>query len=265
MNLQVTQLSFSYKCFPVLKNVNFSLNTGNYVCVLGKNGAGKSTLFKCILGLLKGYHGQIKLDGGDVRRLSSKELASRIAYIPQMHAAAFPFTVLDMVMMGTTASFSAIATPGENQRRSAEQALAMLGMEQFATRSYEHLSGGEQQLVLIARALAQNARILLMDEPCANLDYGNQIRVMEQLARLAQEGYLIIQSTHNPEHAFLFADQVMVLDAGQTDALGPPEVILTEELLQTIYQTPIHLHTVPETGLRICVPDTRRYSDVDAL
>lgn len=254
MNLHVQHLSFSYKCFSVLKDVNFQLNTGSYVCVLGKNGAGKSTLFKCILGLLKDYGGDIRLDGNDIRHLSSKEVASSIAYIPQMHDSAFPFSVLDMVMMGTTATFSAFATPGERQRQTAEQALAILGMESFASRSYAHLSGGEQQMVLIARALAQKARIFLMDEPCANLDYGNQIRVMEQLAALSREGYLVVQSTHNPEHAFLFADQVLVLADGKTDAFGPPESILTEELLETIYQIPIHLHTIPGSSTRICVP-----------
>lgn len=258
MNLCVQHLSFSYKCFSVLKDVNFRLNTGDYVCVLGKNGAGKSTLFKCILGLLKGYQGAILLDNRDMRRLGSKELAASIAYIPQMHDSAFPFTVLDMVMMGTTSTFSAFTTPGERQQRTAEEALALLGMEQFATRSYGHLSGGEQQMVLIARALAQKARILLMDEPCANLDYGNQIRVMEQLRKLAQAGYLIVQSTHNPEHAFLFADKVLVLEEGKTDAFGPPDSILTQELLETVYQIPINLHTIPGSHMRICVPDARR-------
>lgn len=258
MELCVQHLSFSYKCFSVLEDVNFEMNTGSYVCVLGKNGAGKSTLFKCILGLLKGYKGNILLDGTDMRTFSSKELASCTAYIPQMHASAFPFTVLDMVMMGTTAGFSTFTTPGAPQRQTAEEALSTLGMESFAGRSYAHLSGGEQQMVLIARALAQKARILLMDEPCANLDYGNQIRVMEQLAKLAKAGYLIIQSTHNPEHAFLFGDKVLVLENGRTDSFGPPEEILTQELLETIYQIPIRLHTVPESTVRICVPKVRR-------
>lgn len=258
MDLQIKKLSFSYKCFSVLKEVDFCLEMGNYVCVLGKNGAGKSTLFKCILGLLKDYQGGILLDGKNIRSLSARQLASTIAYIPQMHTNAFPFSVLDMVLMGTTATFSPFSTPGEKQLQAARLALSILDMESFSSRSYGHLSGGEQQMVLIARALAQNARILLMDEPCANLDYGNQIRVMEKLAALAKAGYLVIQSTHNPEHALLFADQVLVLDEGQTKNFGPPEEILTETLLEAVYRIPIHLQTLPGTSMKVCVPHVKR-------
>ena len=137
-------------------------------------------------------------DGVDLRTLKEKELARKIAYIPQNHDQAFAFSVLDMVMMGTTSSLQGLKSPGREQREAAFDALKTMRIEAMAERSYAHLSGGEQQLVLIARAIAQQAGILIMDEPCANLDYGNQARVMEELKRLAGEGYLIVQSTQQP-------------------------------------------------------------------
>lgn len=254
LDLSVQQLSFSYPGSTVLSGISFCLHTGCYICVLGKNGAGKTTLFKCILGLLRGYRGDILLGGCNIRTIPRRELAASIAYIPQVHPHAFPYSVMDMVLMGTTSAFSAFSTPGKKQRETAEHALSMLGLESFARRTYTQLSGGEQQLVLIARALAQNARILIMDEPCASLDYGNQIRVMEKLDLLSKSGYLILQSTHNPEHAFLFADRVLVLKNGRTGAFGSPQEVLTQKLLEEIYQIPVSLVTVPETGTKTCIP-----------
>ena len=255
MGLIVENLTFGYRCFPVLKGVDFSVETGNLVCMLGKNGAGKSTLFRCILGLLKGYHGKIMADGVDLRTLKEKELARKIAYIPQNHDQAFAFSVLDMVMMGPTSSLQGLKSPGREQREAAFDALKTMRIEAMAERSYAHLSGGEQQLVLIARAIAQQAGILIMDEPCANLDYGNQARVMEELKRLAGEGYLIVQSTHSPDQAFLYADQAAVLSDGVIKAFGKPEEVLTESLLETMYGIPVRLFDAGDTGRKLCMPD----------
>lgn len=254
MGLSVTNLSFGYHCFNVLNDVNFSIEQGNLVCVLGKNGAGKSTLFRCMLGLLKGYQGDILADGINVRTWNVRQLASKIAYIPQNHSSAFSFSVLDMVLMGTTSSFANLSSPGEEQRRVAKEALITMKIPHLEGRSYAHISGGEQQLVLIARAIAQQARILVMDEPCANLDYGNQVRVMEELKRLAGKGYLIIQSTHSPEQAFLYADQALVLLDGRIAAMGAPGEVLTKELLERMYEIPIQLMEIEHTGLKLCMP-----------
>jgi iron complex transport system ATP-binding protein len=254
MQLKIEELSFGYRCFEVLKSVDLSADSGNLICVLGKNGAGKSTLFRCILGLLKGYKGRIMVDGTDVRELSTKELARKIAYIPQNHDPAFSFTVLDMVLMGTTSSMSVMASPGEKQKAAAYEAMETLGIRHMADRSYGHLSGGEQQLVLIARALAQEAGILVMDEPCANLDYGNQARVMEELKALAAQGYLIIQSTHSPDQAFLYADQAAVLMDGGIKAMGEPSLVLTEEVLKEMYGIPVRLFDTGEENRKLCMP-----------
>ncbi len=254
MNLLVHSLCFSYDTNPLLKDISFSLDTGNFVCVLGKNGAGKSTLFHCILNLLKGYTGTISLDQENIKFLKERDLAKYIAYIPQLHKQSFNFSVFEMVLMGTTASLSTFATPKEEQQTVAMESLRLMGMENYASRLFSHLSGGEQQMVLIARALAQKAPILIMDEPCSNLDYGNQIRLLKKLKQLSTMGYLILLSTHNPEHAFLFADKVLVLHKGNALALGNPQEVLTSSLLEEIYNIPIQLYTSTDIPQPICIP-----------
>lgn len=254
MNLSVHSLCFSYDTAPLLKDISFSLDTGNFICVLGKNGAGKSTLFHCILNLLKNYTGTICLDQQNIKSFKERKLAKSIAYIPQLHKQSFTFSVFDMVLMGTTASLSPFATPKEKQKEAAMEALQLTGMENYASRIFSHLSGGEQQMVLIARALAQKAPILIMDEPCSNLDYGNQIRLLKKLKQLSALGYLVLLSTHNPEHAFLFADKVLVLHQGNAMALGKPQEVLTSSLLEKIYNIPIQLYASSDIPQPVCIP-----------
>ena len=254
MNLSVQALCFSYDTAPLLRDIRFSLDTGSFVCVLGENGAGKSTLFQCILNLQKNYTGQISLDGQNIKTLNERELAKSIAYIPQLHKQSFPFSVFDTVLMGTAASLSPFSTPKDTQKEAAMEALRLMGMEKYASRSFSHLSGGEQQMVLIARALAQKAPILIMDEPCSNLDYGNQIRLLKKLKQLSALGYLVLLSTHNPEHAFLFADNVLVLHNGNIMAQGNPREALTASLLEEIYRIPIQLYTSSDVPQPVCIP-----------
>lgn len=254
MGITIKNLKFAYGTVPVLKGLDFSFEEGKMVCVLGKNGAGKSTLFRCILGLQKVYEGEIYIDGVDVKKMSAAELAKKVAYIPQNHSSTYAFTVRDMVLLGTTASMGRFENPGKLQHEMAQQAIQRIGIEKLADRSYTEISGGEQQLTLIARALAQQAKILIMDEPCANLDYGNQIRLLQTLIKLGKEGYLILQSTHNPEHAFLFADEALALNNGRIAGIGRPQEILTKELLEDMYKIEMELYTVGKEGMRVCVP-----------
>lgn len=254
MGIQVRNLKFSYGKHAVLNGLDFSFDEGQMVCVLGKNGAGKSTLFRCILGLLKGFEGEICIDHLDVKTMSAGMLAKKIAYIPQNHSATYAFAVRDMVLLGTTATLGRFENPGKMQREIADRALAQVGIEYLADRSYGEISGGEQQLALIARALAQQAKILVMDEPCANLDYGNQIRLLQMLKKLSKEGYLILQSTHNPEHAFLFADQAMALMDGKIAGLGAPQTILDQTLLEQMYHVGIDVYAIENENMKVCVP-----------
>ncbi|NMA00391.1 MAG: ABC transporter ATP-binding protein [Clostridiaceae bacterium] len=253
--IDVQDVSFSYRQNEVLKNLTFSVPRGRVVGVLGANGAGKSTLFKLILGVLPLKRGEIKINGLSVKTLSSRERAKQMAYIPQTQRGTFQFTVEEMVLMGTTASFSMFAQPGKRERIKAIEAMKVLQIESFANRLYDQLSGGEQQLVLIARAVAQDAPILIMDEPTASLDYGNQIRVLEEIRQLANRGYLVLISTHNPQHIFLYADDVLLIEGGSAIAFGKPQEVLSESLLSHVYRVPIQLESSAKTDIVTVLPD----------
>ena len=237
--LDIRDLHFSYGDRSVLQGVSLHLGVGELVFLLGANGAGKSTLFRCVLGLLPGYEGTIALKSGDTRHLSARALAREIAYIPQNHHPTFSYPVLDMVLMGTHHQLSPFANPGPKEEAIALEALEQVGILSLADRDFQHLSGGEQQLVLIARALAQQAKILLMDEPTSSLDFGNRVRVLDKTAELARRSYTILLSCHDPQLALLYADRVVALHQGRILADGAPEEVLNESLLHTLYQVPV--------------------------
>ena len=256
MSLDVNGLSFRYKETPVLKNVSFSVQPGELLCVLGPNGVGKSTLFRCMLGLLREYEGSISVNGAEIQSLSVREMAKKIAYIPQWHHPGFYYSVLDTVMMGTAAQLKVFGGPGEKERMAAENTLERLGILHLKDRGCDRISGGERQLALIARAIVQQAEVLVMDEPTANLDYGNQVRVMKVVGELAKQGYAVILSTHNPEHAFYYANRVLVLLDGAVLCHGAPSEVLSEEILRKVYGIQVYLKQIVCGGqeFSVCVP-----------
>lgn len=254
MKVDVSNLSFSYGNQLVLDDISFTAKENQLLSILGPNGAGKSTLLQCMLGLLKGYKGKVLLNGIDIKGIGTREMAKLAAYVPQSHYPAFNFSVLDMVLMGTTVQISSISSPGEKQIGLAERALEKLGIYHLKNRGYTQISGGERQLVLMARALVQEAKILILDEPTANLDYGNQIRVLTQIKALAKEGYTILQSTHNPDQAFMFSDTVMVMKSGKVLALGTPNDIFTEELIKNLYGVEVEMKSLYGDRARACIP-----------
>ena len=236
MILTVRDVSFSYGGgIPVLDGVSFTAPEGSFISVLGPNGAGKSTLFRCILGNLTGYTGEILLDGVSIRGYSPREMARHIAYIPQTHRPAFGYSVADTVLMGTTRQLPAFGQPGPKQQEVARKAMELVGIGHLAQRDFARLSGGEQQLTLIARAIAQQADILVMDEPTSALDYGNQLRILQQVRELAQQGYTVLLSTHNPQHALQFSHRVLALYRGKILADGQTDSALTEALVERLY------------------------------
>ena len=239
MSIEVKNLRFRYGARPVIGDVSFTAEKGELLAVLGPNGVGKSTLFRCLLGFLKPVGGEILVDGKELGAYSRRELAKKIAYIPQSHSPAFDHTVLDSVLMGMTAQLGVFEQPGQAQREKAMQMLRALGMEKLSSRSCMKISGGERQLMLLARALVQDASMLIMDEPTANLDYGNSCRVMERVKRLGQNGYTIIFSTHDPNQAFSYATKVLALKDGGVMAVGAPEAVLTEDVLSKLYGIPV--------------------------
>ena len=259
MSVLCENLCFSFGTVPVLRSISFSAQNGRMVAILGPNGVGKTTLFRCILGLSGKYTGTIRIDEENADLLSPKERADRVAYISQVHTLSFGYSVMDMVLMGTAHSVGVLSQPGKKQTDAAMSALEKLGIGDLHERLFIHLSGGEQQLVLIARALAQNAGTLLMDEPTSSLDYGNQNRVLETVRKLSEDGYCVLLSTHNPQHAYWYADDALALYQGKVAAFGKPEDVLTAELIGRLYQMNVHLLRT-ESGLLVepeRMPDRR--------
>lgn len=254
MSIEVTDLSFAYGRHEVLHGLSFSIPDATLVNVLGPNGVGKSTMFRCILGLNKGYSGSIVVNGKDLRRLSIKERAKEVSYIPQSHAPVYDYEVLDVVLMSTSNQLALLATPGKEQLERAYAALERIGIGHLATRTYTQISGGEQQLVLIARALAQNARTIVMDEPTASLDYGNTVRVLSCVKQLAREGMSIVQSTHQPDQAFLYSDRTLVISEGRLKAYGDPHNVITKELISDLYHVDVEVNSLYDDRVRVCVP-----------
>ncbi|WP_018590976.1 ABC transporter ATP-binding protein [Terrisporobacter glycolicus] len=254
MLLEVKDLTYSYRNIKVLDKVSFAVEDSELLCILGPNGAGKSTMFKCILQLLKDYKGEILLDNKKLKEYKIRELARKVAYIPQSHNPVFSYSVTEMVLMGTTSQNSPLSKPSKSQINIVEESLEKIGISYLKDRSFVNLSGGERQLVLIARALAQNAKILIMDEPTSDLDYGNQIRVLNIVKELTREGYTIIQSTHNPDQAFLYADKVLALYNHKVLSFGTPKYIINSGLIKKLYNVDVELNSLYDDKIRICIP-----------
>ncbi|OPX42805.1 putative ABC transporter ATP-binding protein [Ruminiclostridium hungatei] len=258
MILDINKISCGYGSRAVLKNISFSIASGEICCLLGPNGVGKTTLFKTILGFLKTIEGNISVDGEDIKALSRKQLARILGYVPQAHTPPFPYTVGEVVTMGRTVHLGIFSSPSNKDAKIAEGALEVLGIQHLRDRIYTEISGGERQLVLIARALAKEPEFLIMDEPTANLDFGNQIRVVEQVNKLARRGLGILMTTHSPEHVFQCDSNVALLDREGGLAFGKAEKVVTEESLLRAYGIQVKIAEVPtETGSKkVCVPDS---------
>ena len=254
MSMNVDNLRFSYGHREVLKGVSFSAEYGEFLSVLGPNGVGKSTLFRCLLGLLTPSGGSVTIGGTDIREMHPAELSRKMAYIPQSHNPVFNFSVLDMVLMGTTSQVGRFSVPGKEQIRLAEAALERLEISHLRDRGCGNISGGERQLVLIARAIAQQAKILVMDEPSANLDFGNKIRVMRTVKGLTEDGFSVIQSTHDPDQAYLYSDKILALRDGKVLVWGTPRETISSSLISTLYGVDVEVCSMHGDGVRVCVP-----------
>ena len=249
--VSVKDLAFSYPKKDVLKSIDFELHQGEVVSLLGANGCGKSTLIRLILGLIKGK-GEIKIAGVHLDHYSQKELASKIAYIPQYHNVPFNYTVLDMVVMGRVFKLGLFASPSKSDFHVAHQALKTIGIDSLAHKAFGELSGGQKQMVLLARALTQEANTFIMDEPVSGLDYGNQIRLLEMIKELSQQGYTFLKTTHYPDHALLVSSRVVVMDEGKIIANGASNEVITNDMMKHIYN--INAQIIDHDSHKCCIP-----------
>ena len=253
--VDVKNISFSYeKDSPIVfENISFSIEKGDVLCVLGPNGTGKTTLIKCINGLHKVNEGEINLNGSNIQSLSFKDISRIVGYIPQGHVPSFPFKVFDVVLMGRSPYVNITSSPREKDREIAMNALETLGIEDLRDKSYTNLSGGERQLVFLARVLAQEPDLLILDEPTNHLDFGNQIKLLEIIEQLSKLGLAVIMSSHYPDHAFLAASKVAIMKDKSFIDFGTPDEVLSEENLKSAYGIDVKLIEL-EDGRKICVP-----------
>jgi len=246
-------LHFSYNDKVILKGVDLRIEEGSIVSLLGANGTGKSTLMKLFLGLLHPSSGEVMLKGKSLHAYSIKERALHVSYVPQSTQIAFAFCALDMVLMGRIAFESWFKRASQTDITLAREAMERLGIVHLEKRTFQTLSGGEKQLVLIARSLAQGAKILVMDEPVSGLDYGNQLRLLETIMSLSKEGYTFLKSTHFPEHALMLGGYTYALKEGHILAHGLTSKTITETLINELYNTNIALKQTL-CGYPVCIP-----------
>ena len=251
--IEVKKLGFKYTHNLVLDAIDLSIKPSGIVALLGPNGTGKSTLLKLMLGLLKPTSGSVFLHQEDIANFSQKQLASQMAYVPQSSMQPFAFSVFEIIVMGRISHQTLFTTYSTLDKEIAIESLESMGIMYLKDRAYNQLSGGEKQLVLIARALAQQAPLLLMDEPVSGLDYGNQLRLLEHLDILASKGTTIVMTTHFPDHALLIASDVILIRDGKLFAQGAPKSVITEENLQIVYNVNVSVQSSIH-GFSMCMP-----------
>jgi iron complex transport system ATP-binding protein len=254
--LQARGLSIGYGRRIVASGIDLAVGRGEVLCLLGPNGAGKTTLFKTLLGLLPALAGEVLLDGRPLDELSRAAIARAMAYVPQAQAMEFAYTVLDLVLMGRTAHLGPFAAPGPVDRERARAALADLGILALEHADANRISGGQRQLCLVARALAQDAPLLVMDEPTASLDLGNRLLVLDRVRALRERGYGVVFSTHDPDQASELATHVAIVSGGRLAAYGAPDETLTAAILSSAYDVSVVIERT-DSGRRVVVPARR--------
>lgn len=240
--IEVRNAAFSYEKKHVFQDINFQVNKGEIFCILGPNGCGKTTLLDCILGILRLRNGEILLNGKRVNSIRPREIARQIAYVPQTHSKTFPYTVKEIVLMGRASYTGIFSSPSSLDAMIAKQAIETVGLTELKDRPCTQLSGGEGQLVMIARALAQKTPVIIMDEPTAHLDINHELKVLETVVQLVRDkGLSVIMATHFPNHAFYFENNnihtlVAMMDKMTFSAVGRPSDVLSEENLKSLYK-----------------------------
>lgn len=250
--LSVSGLSFAYADHQVLDNIAFEVPTGSLCGLFGPNGSGKTTLFKCCLGLFK-HDGRVVIGGEELDTKKTGDAAKLVAYVPQEHRPPFPFSVMEVVLMGRTPHLGAGAfSIAQHDRDVCYESLERLGIAELAQRNYNALSGGQRQLVLIARALAQQTPMILLDEPTSALDFANQLKVWHLLQHLSSEGVTILACAHDPNHVAWFSDHVVMVNDSKVLVNGPTKESFTQENLNILYKHSCEVHHIGQR--RVVLP-----------
>ncbi|MBN2305740.1 MAG: ABC transporter ATP-binding protein [Anaerolineae bacterium] len=253
--LQAEALGYAYQPGqPVLRDVSLSVAPNAIVFLLGHNGCGKTTLLEILGGIRAPQAGRVLFNGSDIRRIPAHKRAQRVGMVPQMHSPVFAYTVRQVVLMGRTPYLGLFGTPGRQDYDIADEALEQVGLGALRDRPYTDLSGGERQLTLVARGLAQQTDVLLLDEPTAHLDPHNQRSVLETVAELSENRVSFVISSHNPNSALLYAHHVIVMKTGRIVAAGSPSDVLTEDTLSTSYDMPVEVIYSEDRIARAIVP-----------
>ncbi len=254
--IEVDHASFSYDGrTDIFEDISFAVEKGKVFCILGPNGTGKSTLLRCLCNLYRLRDGRIRVDGHDISTMRQAALAKKIGFIPQVHTPTFPYTVLEVVLMGRTPHLNMIATPSEKDYRIAGEAIRTMGIEYIRDKPYTELSGGQMQMVLMARVLAQEPEVLLLDEPTSHLDIANQAHTIEMVRALAKRGMSLVMTSHYPDHAFVSADTVGIMKGGRFIEMGRPDDVVTGPNLKNAYGIDIRIVQVGEgIDRKVCVP-----------
>jgi iron complex transport system ATP-binding protein len=252
--LEGHNLTIGYRDRVVGQGLSVTVRTGEVLALLGPNGGGKTTLLRTLLGLLRPRAGEVRVAGRLLESCSAVERARMVAYVPQSHVATFAFDVETIVLMGRTAHGNLFSRPTENDRAVVRAVLERLGIAHLAVRPYTMISGGERQLALLARALAQEPQFIVLDEPTASLDFGNQGKVIHEIRALAASGHGVMFTTHDPNQALRAADRALLLRDGERIAEGDVHTTLTREQLEALYHAPVERIMDPKTGARAFLP-----------
>ena len=253
MTLEIRDLRFCYREHQVLNGISLTVSNGEMVSLLGRNGAGKTTLLRLIPGFLKSNPASILIDGKPVSEMSLRERATYMAYIPQITRSVFPYSVRTSILMGCSNRLGLFQNPGQAEEQRVEEVIELLNLQEIAGRNMETISGGERQLVLIARALMQDARLLILDEPTSFLDYSNQLLVLEKVGELVKKGYSCIYSTHNPDLALMHSTRAVVMNDGRIVFDEKPSALLGSDVLSRVYGRNIDV-VQTENGGMVCIP-----------
>ena len=236
MILEIKNLTFSYDKHEVFKNLNFKLESPDVLSILGPNGIGKTTLIKCLLGIRKKTSGEILIDGKDIDKFDKKDFYSFVAYLKQGGKETSIYTVLDTVLLGLASQINPLLKPKDSDIEKVYNILKELGIYHLKDKYVSKLSGGEAQMVFMARALIREPEILILDEPESNLDYRNQLLMLDTIDRLKSRGKLIIFNTHYPEHALRYSNKVLLLNNSYKYKFGNTVAIITKDNIEETYR-----------------------------